>query len=130
MAASALVVGLSGCGDNVRGSLDETEQVTAAILALGDAAGGGPETFQTLFVAGSAPENRKDYATAIFEVVGEPDVSGDTGTATVSVTRGYGDSQAGDSVKGNSASSAAPAEVQWTLQKVENEWKLKSAPLQ
>ncbi len=126
-----LFLGLPGCGDNVREGLGESQKVEAAIQSLGDAAG-SEATFKAAFVDGAAPSNRQAYASAIFEIVGEPSVSGDSSTATVAVTPGVTNSQMGDGAgKGNNASaSTGTTEVEWQLQEVDGEWKLKDAPLQ
>lgn len=124
---SLLVV--SGCGSNVRGELNETEEITAHVLSLGDAAG-DEASFQEFFVEGAAPENREEYATSIFEISGEPSVSGNEAEVTVKVTPGAAAGNLGDSAaKQKSGDATGPSEVTWTLKKDGDQWKIQDAPL-
>ena len=120
-------VALSGCGssDVVKPTVEQN--VFASIEALGDSAG-DDEMFATAFVSGTAPENRKDYALHGYQVNGEPTFSGDTVTVPVKIYGGVQDSSSGDNA-GKKAGSAGETEMVWTLQRVEDQWKLKDAPL-
>ncbi len=122
-----LTIAVVGCGSNYRASLDENQQVTATIAALGDAAM-TEEAFASVFAGGAAPDTREDYATCIYEVVGDPAISGDEATAEVQVTTGFADSSQGDSAK--AADTRETRNVTWTLSKEGQEWKIKDAPLQ
>jgi len=123
----ALTISAFGCGSNYRASLDEDQQVTATIAALGDAAM-SEESFLSVFASGSAPDAREDYATCIYEVVGDPAISGDEATAEVQVTTGFADSSQGDRAK--AAETRETRSVTWTLSKEGEVWKIKDAPLQ
>lgn len=127
---AALLLGLTisvvcGCGGRDVPTLNETQVVEAVVTSVGDAAG-DEAAFQSIFVDGSAPENRAQYFSAAISLVGEPVVDGDSATATVKVAQGSSESEGAGAIK---SEEVADGEVTWKLQKVAGEWKLQDAPL-
>jgi hypothetical protein len=127
---SALLLGLTaslvcGCGGRDVPTLNETQFVEAVVTSVGDAAG-DEAAFKSIFVDGSAPENRAQYFSAAITLVGEAVVDGDNATATVKVAQGNAESEGAEAVK---SEEVADGEVTWKLQKVAGEWKLQDAPL-
>ncbi len=125
----ALVLSVTGCGSNYRDSLSASQEVNATIAALGDAAM-EDSSFASVFVAGTSPANRKDYATCNYEVVGEPSISGDEATAEVQVTTGVSDGSNSDQPAKKDLGQKETRTVKWSLAKEGDEWKIKDAPLQ
>jgi len=118
---------LSGCGgDPVKPGTEEHQQVAAVIAGVNDAAG-DEETFQSIFVSGSAPAEQSKYYSAKIEVVGQPQVSGDTATAQVKISQGASESEG----RGGEpeATKVGSGEVTWTLKKEGDAWKIEKAPL-
>ncbi|TWT60168.1 hypothetical protein [Rubinisphaera italica] len=118
-----------GCGSNYRDSLSASQEVNATIAALGDAAM-EDSSFASVFVAGTSPANRKDYATCNYEVVGEPSISGDEATAEVQVTTGVSDGSNSDKPAKVDSGKQETRNVTWSLSKEGDEWKIKDAPLE
>lgn len=115
-----------GCGGSSPAAVTLKQDAFAQVEGLGDVA--GDETlFNEAFVAGAAPENRKDYAVRGYQVVGEPEVTGESATLTVKIFGGV--HATGGSDRGSAGSETAEVEQTWTLQRSGEEWKIKDAPL-
>jgi hypothetical protein len=100
-----------GCGD-----LDPTcaEQVNVTIANLSDAAL-DPQSFQSFFVEGSAPDEsqRARYRDYFYEM-DTPDISGNSATAIVRIMNAAGE---------------VLDEKEWAFSKVDTQWKISAAPL-
>ena len=118
---------LIGCGSSGPAQVTETQIIYATIESLGDAAV-DEKMFKSAFVDGAAPDNRKDYGSHGYQVVGEPTVDGDTATVPVKIFGGVYESGARDS-SSSKPTEAAESEQVWTIQKSGDEWKIKDAPL-
>lgn len=117
----------SGCGSSNAGKPTEQQNVFASIEGLGDAAG-DPEMFATAFVSGAAPENREDYGMRGYQVNGEPTFEGDSVTVPVKIFGGVQATSQADNSRANPSESEETESI-WTLQRVDDQWKLKDAPL-
>lgn len=115
---------LSGCGGSVQPGSDESQQVTAVVTSLNDAAG-AEDSFKELFVGGSAPENRGAYFSTAIELI-NVQVNGEEAQATVKISQGNAASEGGDGTK---SEDVAAGEVTWKLKKEAGTWKLQDAPL-
>lgn len=124
-----MVFALVGCGGG-EGALQPTEEeeVYANIMGLGDASGDAA-MFQTAFVSGAVPENRKDYGKYAYVIDGEAEIDGDQATVPVKVIGGIVSSQEGDSAAKKKAGEKTETKMTWKLQREGKEWKLKEAPL-
>ena len=100
-----------GCGDS---DPTDAEEVNVTIANLSDAAV-DPESFQSFFVGGSAPDEskRRRYREYFYEM-DPPKISGDTATAMVRIIN----------VKGEVLD-----EKEWAFSKVDTQWKISAAPL-
>ncbi|EMI16001.1 signal peptide-domain containing protein [Rhodopirellula maiorica SM1] len=116
-----------GCGSSGVVKPTDEQNAFASVEGLGDLAG-DDEMFASAFVAGAAPENRKDYGERGYQVNGEPSFDGDTVTVPVKIFGGVHATSSGDG-RGGKASSVAETEQVWTLQRTDGQWKIKDAPL-
>jgi len=125
-----MVFALVGCGGGGEGALQPTEEeeVYANIMGLGDASGDAA-MFQTAFVSGAVPENRKDYGQYAYVIDGEAEISGDEATVPVKIIGGVISSQSGGKAAKKNASEQSETKMTWKLQREGKEWKLKEAPL-
>lgn len=117
---------LSGCGDAPTPGQEEDQQVATVVSGVNDAAG-DEETFKSLFVSGNAPEDRSKYFSSAIEVVGTPEVTGDTAKAVVKISQGSSESEGKNSDP--KAKDVGSGEVTWTLKKEGETWKIQDAPL-
>lgn len=120
---------LIGCGTPEAIEATVTQDAYAQIEGLGDAAG-SEELFAAAFVPGAVPEDRQAYGQRGYQVTGEASIDGDTATVPVSVFGGVASSAEGDSSTSSGASSSGTSEQVWVLQRVNDEWKIKDAPLE
>ena len=102
---------IMGCGESVPNDADE---LNVTIANLSDAAA-DPDSFQSFFVDGSAPDKSKrhryrDY----FYEMSPPEISGDRATAVVRIMNSTG---------------KVLDEKTWTFSKVGKQWKIRDAPL-
>ena len=104
---------------------DEPSQAVAVLSGVNDAAG-DEETFKSIFVGGSAPEDREKYFSSQIEVIGTPEISGNEAAVKVKISQGAAQSEGGDGPK---TAEVNEGEVTWTLQKEGETWKIKDAPL-
>ncbi len=117
-----------GCGGSSEGLKPTDEQdVFASVEGLGDLAG-DDEMFASAFVAGAVPDNRKDYSERGYQVTGDPTYDGDQVTVSVKIF-GVSHATSDSESRGGKASSIAETQQTWTLQRVDDQWKLKDAPL-
>lgn len=114
---------LPGCGTN-----PEPERIRGVITVVADAAQ-EEEMFQSIFVSGSAPADREAYATSSYSPVEPVTNQGSSATVSVTVTPARMGGAAGDNAA-QTEPEGSPKTVQWTLEKVGENWKIKSAPLQ
>jgi hypothetical protein len=70
--------------------------------------------FRALF-SGTTPPNHTKYDRKMFDLVGNPEVSGDTATAEIAIR--------------DDASNASLGKTRWTFVKDNGQWKVKDAPL-
>lgn len=112
--------GVIGCGSSTTqppsyGGEDGTK-IARLVDQMNDDSNTVPK-LKAAFAAGSpvGKKEAKTFPQYRYEIKGNPNVSGDTATATVAVAR---------QVASNSGS-----ELQWTFVKEGAEWKIKSAPL-
>lgn len=117
----------SGCGSSGNVKPTDEENVFASIEGLGDVAGNN-EAFASAFVSGATPENRSDYSKRGYQVTGEPTYEGNQVTVPVKIFGVAHETSASES-RGGKASSVAETEQTWTLERVDDQWKLKDAPL-
>lgn len=111
VATAVGMVSITGCGAPAS---TDVEQVNVTIANLSDAAL-DPESFQSFFVAGSAPdESQRHRYREYFYEMDPPDISGDSATAVVHMVDAAGE------VEG--------AKV-WVFSKVDTQWKIRQAPL-
>lgn len=125
--ALLVVPALIGCGSSDPVQVTDAQNLNAQIEGLGDAAG-DDASFANAFVAGAAPENRKDYGSLGFQVVGDASVDGDSATVPVKIFGGVHSTSGKDSGS-SKPSDAKETEQVWTLQKSGDTWKIKDAPL-
>ncbi|MCC9644259.1 hypothetical protein LOC71_18435 [Rhodopirellula sp. JC740] len=121
-----LLPAVVGCGSSAPQKATDEQNAFAAIEGLGDIAG-DPKMFATAFVDGSAPDNADEYAQRGYEVAGEGEVNGDQMTVPVKIFGGVFASSSSD--RGKKASDAGNTTQTWTLQRVNEDWKIKDAPL-
>ncbi len=127
VAALLFVAALGGCDAPAAMEATLQQDAYAQIEGLGDAAG-DEEMFADAFVAGAAPDNRKDYASRGYQIAEEATVEGNTATVPVKIFGGV--AATSDSDRGGSASSSvSETEQVWTLELVGDDWKIKDAPL-
>lgn len=114
---AALALSAAGCGSTpagpAHGGADGRKIAELVSLFNDDKSTWG--TAKRHFVADFKPADPRKYAQFAFEVKGDPQVSGDTATATV----GFTSERKGEEV----------GEQQWTFAQVGGEWKIKTAPL-
>ncbi len=109
---------LSGCGSEETMSLDDREKIESRVRSFLDYADDpvSPE-FKTLFV-GKVPSPQEIQPilqpNLMFDLAEEPDIDGDQATAQVQVIR---EGDHGNQILGT---------AEWTLQKVDDRWLLKS----
>ncbi|TWU20570.1 hypothetical protein Pla52o_44480 [Novipirellula galeiformis] len=127
IALSLWLVPLVGCGGSATVKLTEEQNAFASVEGLGDLAG-DDAMFASAFVAGAAPENRKDYGERGYQVAGVPTFDGDSVTVPVKIFGGVYSTSSRDGRR-SKASSVTETEQLWTLQRVDGHWKLKDAPL-
>lgn len=120
-------LGLVGCGGG--DTPTPTESVTNAIFDLEDAAY-DEKAFSSLFIEGSAPDNRGDYARLDIEVAGKPTVNGQTAKVPMKLTPRTGASLGEGIPPATDALPQGPVETTWTLEKSGDGWKIAAAPLQ
>ncbi|QDS90877.1 hypothetical protein CA51_49540 [Rosistilla oblonga] len=118
---------LIGCGSTDPVQVTDAQNLNAQVEGLGDAAG-DEASFAKAFVAGAAPENRKDYGARGFQVVGDATVDGDSATVPVKIFGGVY-STTGKDGGSKKPSDATETEQVWTLQRNGDTWKIKDAPL-
>ncbi len=117
-----------GCGGSSEGLKPTDEQnVYASVEGLGDVAG-DEEMFASVFVDGAVPDNRSDYAERGYQVTGEPTYDGDQVTVPVKIF-GVMHTTSSKESRGGGSSSVADTQQTWTLERVDDQWKLKDAPL-
>lgn len=115
-----------GCGGGSDApDSEEPQKVAAVVSGLNDAAG-SDETFSSVFVGGQAPEDRDKYYSTSIEIIGIPEVSGDTATAVIKISQGNAESEGNSDTK---ATDVSNGEVTWSLKKEGGEWKIQDAPL-
>jgi hypothetical protein len=114
---------IAGCGGGGDGELTDEQKVVSVVSGFGDAAS-NPDSLKAVFVSSSV--DPEEYKNLSIQPVSEPDIDGDTATIKVKVTTGMVDSSQGDSV---TAPEHKTFEKEWSLQKVDGEWKLKDAPV-
>lgn len=110
---AVVLLGVAGCGREPAGPTP-AEQVQMLVADLPDAAG-KPDRVKDVFAAGAAPPDAQqaEYRRLTFRA-GEPSLSGDSGTVPVTV---------------EDASGTKLGEVEWSVTREGDRWKLKSAPL-
>lgn len=126
---------LAGCGSQETFGHEEAENISLNIMALADAAE-NPTAFERLFAPGKTPEDRQAYAVRVYKVDEAADISGNQATVQVAIAGGSAGS-ANEGAKQNKNQNATSASVsveevvvQWTLEKIGDEWKIVDAPLQ
>ena len=115
---------LIGCGG---GSIDPQEAVLSErgkfAELVGTVAEGADDAnrFEPLFAAGAAPsvDERAKYGAVRCWLEGEPEITGDSATLTVTIEE-----------KSDTGEALATREVTWTAVKEDDQWKLKDVPLQ
>ncbi|KAA0143172.1 hypothetical protein [Gimesia chilikensis] len=123
--SASMLVGCGGDGDT---QTTVEQDVLAQVAGLGDSSA-DEQMFQAAFVAGAAPENRKDYGKYAYMIDGQAEISGDEATVPVKIIGGIVSSQEGDSAARKKAGEKTETKMTWKLQREGNEWKLKDAPL-
>ena len=124
-AAGVLVVAAMGCGrgDPTGEPISEFGLLWSLVDNVGETCGNpSPDEFNKLFVAGSAPAGpqRAKYGRPLYFVLNrDSQVSGDTATLTVDVSRNAPDGGTPTPV----------GKVKWAAVKEGGVWKLKDAPL-
>lgn len=123
----ALLACTVGCGPSDGLKSTNEQDAYARVMGLTDLAS-SDEQFAEAFVAGSTPENRRDYAKHGYDLAGVATFEGDTAVVPVKVFGGVYDSAAGDRAARRPSASSETTQ-QWTLQLVDGDWKIKDAPL-
>ncbi|MCO8120323.1 hypothetical protein NHH03_01145 [Stieleria sp. TO1_6] len=123
----SLLIAVSGCSSYEPQTATLEQDAYARVEGLGDLAS-DEKMFASAFVPGAEPKNRKDYSARGYQVTGQPSIEGDSASVTVKIFGGVVDSAAGD---GHSRASTGIKDSQqtWTLQLVDDNWKIKDAPL-
>lgn len=116
-----------GCGSSEGLKPTDEQNVFASVEGLGDIAG-DDESFAGAFVSGEAPDNRREYGERGYQVDGEPTYDGDQVTVPVKIFGGVHATSSSES-RSSKASSVAETVQTWTLQRVNDQWKIKDAPL-
>jgi len=129
LTAVAILLTLSfvGCGSSDPAKPTDEQNAFASVEGLGDLAA-NDEMFAEAFVPGATPANRTDYSQRGYQVNGELTYDGDRVTVPVKIFGGVHDSAASDS-RSQKTSSVAETEQVWTLQRVDDQWKIQDAPL-
>ncbi len=113
---------LPGCGAN-----PEPDRIRNVVSQVADAAQ-EEAMFNSIFVSGSAPANRDDYAPWSFYAQDPVSNQGSSATVKVTAEPARAGGAAGDDVQQKTAEGGHKT-VEWKLEKVGEEWKIKSAPL-
>lgn len=107
----------AGCSSNTPSSVDmggvDGTKVAVVVEELNEAKG-DDKKMAIMFVTKPTPADAKKFNQLSFYVNGKPTISGATATCKVSIEKQDGTSQ---------------GVQEWTFEKVESNWKLKSAPL-
>jgi len=118
---------LLGCGAPVAVESTLNQDAYAQIEGLGDAAS-SEEMFAAAFVPGAAPEDRQAYGQRGYQVTGEASIEGESASIPVTIFGGVASSAEGDRKTTQSEPGGSTEQV-WVLQRVNDEWKIKDAPL-
>lgn len=127
IAGLSLLMTYVGCGSSGPIKPTDEQNAFASVEGLGDLTA-DDQMFAAAFVAGAAPDNRKDYSQRGYQVNGEPTVAGDQLSVPVKIFGVAHATESADSSR-SKPSTVAETEQVWTLQRVDGQWKLKDAPL-
>ncbi|QDV49632.1 hypothetical protein [Gimesia fumaroli] len=116
---------LAGCGGGGVPEPTVEEHVYAHVVGLGDASG-SEKMFQSAFVTGAVPQNRKDYGKYVYVIDGTAEIDGDEATVPVKIIAGMVVSPKG--AQGKTAEQTE-TKMTWKLKREGEEWKIKEAPL-
>jgi len=109
-----VAAGIGGCGEKPPHAPDDS-RVSGLVMGLHEASGSAT-SFQHIFAEGAAPKEteRLEYTKHHYDVKSR-NISGDSATLTVNIR--------------DAATGSPEGEKEWTAVKVNDNWKLKEAPL-